>query len=128
MPNCAALSRGGVRDGFDHEDERQERDLGRWQSEQRWPGDRWKAWMRSRRRVAFHRRREARWHTLRVPMDEKYRAVLDRTYQTILVHEILDLLPFAVKEDVLKVLLTKDGRLYRKAGRRVREALPELVK
>jgi hypothetical protein len=49
-------------------------------------------------------------------------------FETMLLREILELLPMTVKRSVLKALLSTDGRKIIKAGRIVREKLPEIVK
>lgn len=114
--------------GFDRDDVRQEEALGRALAERRRPGDPDVAESRAKVRAARHRKKEREWNQIRIPIMGHDKPVLDLAYETALVHEILDLLPYAMKEDTLKVLLEGDGRDLRRVGRLIREQLPDLSK
>jgi hypothetical protein len=83
--------------------------------------------MRARARIGRHRKKERDWNTLRVPIQENDRAIVGVQFEQILVHEILDMLPYAVKEEALKAMIEDDGRKLRKIGRKIREELPHLA-
>jgi hypothetical protein len=116
-----------VRYGFEKEDVWQEGQVGILLSERRKPGDRWAGKMRARARIGRHRKKERDWNTLRVPIQENDRAIVGVQFEQILVHEILDMLPYAVKEEALKAMIEDDGRKLRKIGRKIREELPHLA-
>ncbi len=114
----------GVRNGFDPEDVRQEGAMGILQAEKERPGDKGLGRDRARRRIARHRRKEANHHgRIIIPVSPVHPETYALQYEMALAHEILDLLPYAIKEDVLK-RLQGDGRELRVVGRIVREALP----
>lgn len=116
--------------GFEKEDEKQEFQLGRLIFLQKHPLDeRRNADLKGYRRLVFHKRRMAKWRHLRVAMiDEIIRDdEAELGMETMLVREILSMLPLAVKKEVLRALASDDGRMIRKAARLVREAKPELV-
>ena len=57
--------------------------------------------------------------TLTAPNDDQH------IYEVLLLREILDLLPYSLREETLLALLSTDGRKINKAGRKVRKVLPE---
>jgi len=117
----------GVVYGFEPEDIAQERALGRFVSERAHPGDTWLAWQRSNGRATRHRKQEAKYKCLKETFRIEIRSSVtsdQQMYAAVMVHEILDLLPLAKKEEVLKAMMRDDGRVYRRIGREVREILP----
>ena len=74
-----------------------------------------------------HRKREAEYHNKKDGSQnvEVIALTEDKTYEQILIHEILDLLPFTLREEALTVLLSGDGRATRRVGRLIREHLPQ---
>lgn len=114
--------------GFDPDDVRQEEALGRLLAEKKHPGDLDCADSRAKVRAARHRKKEREWNQIRVQILHHDRVEPSLAFERALVHEILDLLPYADKEDVLKALLEGDGRDMRRIGRLIRERLPKLAK
>jgi hypothetical protein len=117
-------SQNPVQYGFEPEDVKQEAALGRLQAEVTKPGDAWAAESRAAIRVGRHRKKERAWAQLRIPILDHDKVTEDIQYQQTLAHEILDLLPYATKDEVLTALLEGDGRNIRKAVRRIKEELP----
>lgn len=125
MPDT--LKSRGVVYGFEPEDVAQERALGRFMSERLHPGDGWQAWQRSKGRVRRHREQEAKYKRLKESFRIEVRSSVtsnQQMYAAVMVHEILDLLPLAKKEEAMKAMMADDGRIYRRVGREVREMLP----
>jgi len=118
----------GVVYGFEPEDVAQEQALGRIMSERIHPGDGWQAWQRSRGRAGRHREQEAKYKRLKQSLfflaDIRSTVSDQQMYSAVMVHEILDLLPLAKKEEAMKAMMEDDGRTYRRIGREVREMLP----
>lgn len=114
--------------GFEKDDERQEFQLGKllWLSTHPGHPD---GDLKGYRRLIFHRKRMAKHHGgLRVRMIEEItKADYGLEYENLLVKEILALLPYAVKQEALRALAGADGRSIRRAGRLIRENLPDLV-
>lgn len=120
------LSR-GVRAGFDRDDEAQERKIGFLLSERCKPGDKWAARSRGIVRVARHRKKEAQWNKVRVAIaGAAEMGEIDLRMNQLMVHEILDLLPYIKRREVLEAMLSNDMKRILKAGRLVREELPNL--
>jgi hypothetical protein len=103
----------GIPYGFDFDDERQEAALGKHQAELRKPGDSWAAHSRAKVRVGRHRKRERQWNTIRIPLYDHDRGVMGLQYEQALIHEILDLLPYSNREEVLKSLLSGEGKVIK---------------
>ena len=116
----------GVPYGFEYDDIKQERALGRVMSEIRKPGDDFAAYRRGRMRAGLHKKKEREWNLFRRPLTETSKSFMDEETRLaqLYLHEILDLLPFGKKEEIKKILETGDGRNIKKAGREVREFLP----
>lgn len=118
------LKEGPVRSGFEPEDRYQEGAVGILMSERTKPGDRWAGRSRAIVRRARHMKRERAWNILRVPIQDSDKVEMSKAFEKALLHEVLDLIPYAKRQEVLKALLSKDGRKIRRAGRIVRENLP----
>jgi hypothetical protein len=117
----------GVRSGFDREDEAQERRIGFLLAERCKPGDKWAARSRGIVRVARHRKKEAQWNKIRVPIvGAAEKGEMNLRMDQIMVHEILDLLPYIKRREVMDAMLSNDMKQIMKAGRIVREELPGL--
>ncbi len=88
------------------------------------------AFVRSRARQAIGRHlRRQRKHvigrvSIAAAMHVPDAAETQRAYEAILLREILDLLPYTVKDEVLTALLSNDGKRIGRAGRLVRATLP----
>lgn len=113
--------------GYEKDDEKQEHALGKllWlKSHPGHPdGD-----LKGYRRVKFYRARQGRWSRMRVQMIEEItRADTKTEIEAIELREILALLPYAARAEVLLAVAANDGRHFRKAGRAVREAIPEVI-
>lgn len=121
---------GGVRYGFEWDDVRQERAIGAIMAERTKPGDSWAAYSRGKVRVARHRKKEAQWNTFKISIRETSKGddFWETKYNQILIHEILDLLPYSFQNKVKKALEIGDGRTINKVGRLIREMLPHLVR
>ena len=123
-----AVRTGPVQDGFDPDDLAQEAAIGILMSERTQPGNRHAARLRARQRMGRHRAKEAEYHKRKAPdLEAVTAAPEDAMFERILVHEILDLLPFALKEEALTVLVSGDGRALRRIGRVIRESLPQVM-
>lgn len=118
----------GERYGFETADIRQEEAIGVLLAERKHPGNKQVSRDRAKVRAARHRKKERAWNNLRIPIREVDRTVEGLQFERALIHEILDLLPYATKEEVLKALLEGDGRQMRRVGRIVRELIPYLNK
>lgn len=99
-------------------------------AESQHPGDRGHGKHRARQAIARYRIKERRWFDVRVPLSRVIGGVDEdrRRFELILVREILDLLPYTVRDEVLTALLSNDGKRINRAGRLVREALPHITK
>lgn len=118
-----------IDDWLDRDDEKQEIELGKLLWLRTHPGDDRDALLKGYRRRQFYRKRQARWAALRIGMIEEItRCDIGLDFETLLLREIMELLPLAVKRSVLKALLSADGRKIVKAARLVREAQPEVIK
>ena len=118
-----------IDDWLDRDDEKQEIELGKLLWLKNHPCDHRDALLKGYRRRQFYRRRQARWAALRKGMIEEItRCDIGLDFETLLLREIMELLPLTVKRSVLKALLSADGRKIIKAARIVREKLPEFVK
>ena len=117
---------GRVRYGFEPEDLHQEGALGIEQAKRRKPGDWWLAKMVARQRRARHKAKERAWNTMRAPLEAIRKHDPGIQYARILIHEILDLLPYAKRAEVLTAMLSGDWRRIYRAGRVIRRALPGL--
>ncbi len=115
-----------VRYGFEYEDVNQEFALGKILSRKRRPDDGFAAYQRGKTRAARHRKKEREWNQIRVPIMESDKEVANDQFEKALLHEILDMLPYALKEDALRALLADDGRMIRRVAREIRETLPNL--
>ena len=111
----------GCRYGFEVEDLKQEAAVGVLMAERLHPGDKLARFLRVKGRVHRHKKKEAEWKNMRRSILGVEKASPDKTYERILLHEILDLLPYAVKEETLTVLLEGDGRSIRRMGRIIQE-------
>ena len=121
----------GVRSEWDPDDIKQEALYGIFIAERECPGDRAHGRNRARQRIGRHIRRECRGWELRTSLPDREwpgLARYDRTEEIILIREILDLVPFAVRDEVLFALLSNDGKRLKKAGRLVRESVPGIEK
>lgn len=118
---------GRVRYGFEPEDLHQEGALGIEQAKLRKPGDWWLAKMVARQRRARHKAKERAWNTMRAPLEAIRKHDPGIQYARILIHEILDLLPYAKRQEVLTAMLSGDWRRIYRAGRVIRRALPGLA-
>lgn len=118
----------GCRYGFEPEDVRQEFAVGALLAERHRPGDRLLAYLRGKVRAARHRAKERNWSRFKIGILDRDKGKYDLQFERALVHEILDLLPYASKERVLKALLSGDGRSIHHAGGLVRRELPNLTK
>ena len=116
----------GVRAGFDRDDENQERQIGFLLAERRKPGDPWAARSRGIVRVARHRKKEAQWNTIRVPISGAEKSETEIRMDQLMIHEILDLLPYIQRREVADAILSNDMKKIMKAGRIIREILPDL--
>jgi len=119
-----------VNNWFDSDDEKQEYELGRivWLKKhpnaKRNDTDLMGYWRRG-----YYRKQQARWMSLRTTMVEQImKTDIGLDFETMLLREILEMLPMSAKRSVLRALLSTDGRRIIKAGRIVREKLPEVVK
>jgi len=122
-----AAARRGVRCEWDPDDIKQEAKIGIFIAERECPGDRAHGKNRARQRIARHIKRECGWWSLRRNLpDQEWPGYAreDDVFRGIIVREMLDLLPYAVKGEVLFALLSNDGKRIKRAGRLVREALP----
>lgn len=126
--HAVSYRRLGVRYGFEREDVSQEFELGKIMSERTRPGNKLSAWCRGKVRAGRHRKKEREWAQIRLPITEYAKTIDPNQYELALAHEIMDLLPYAEKEGVLKALLEGDGREMRRVGRMIREKFPRLVK
>jgi len=92
------------------------------------PGDKLYAWSLAKKRIGRHRKKESRYNTLRVSIRDFEPTTPGLQYEQALIHEIMDLLPYANKEEALKELLTaaEDGRTLRKIKRLLKGKLPGL--
>ena len=122
-----SLSHGPVSYGFEPEDLVQERALGTLMAHRLHPDNGLKAWDRCRSRIGRHREKEADYKrikdALKIEIRSKTTVSDEQMYASVMVHEILDLLPLAVKENALQAMLLDDGRKFRKIGREIREAI-----
>lgn len=117
----------GVRSEWDPDDIKQEARMGIMIAERECPGDRAHGRNRARQRIGRHLKRELSWWERRAPLPAREWpgfAKTDRIEEVILIREILDLLPFVVRDEVLFALLSNDGKRLKKAGRLVRESVP----
>lgn len=121
-----SLKSRGVRSGFDWDDENQERKLGFLMADRCKPGDTWAARSRGIVRVARHRKKEAQWNHIRVNISGAEKAEVKTRMDQIMVHELLDLLPYTERGIVTKALEANDERRIKRAGRIVRKLLPGL--
>lgn len=128
MPCASTAVRGPVRYGFEPEDIGQEAAIGRLLAERKHPGNKLAAFLRARVRIARHRRKEGLWNSIRVPILDHDRAVAGLQFERALIHEILDLLPYSKREEVLIGMLSGDGRVLRRLGRVIRKLLPGILK
>ena len=121
--------------GFERADAEQEFELGRLQWIRKHPecpdGMRNgypEADLKGYKRLIFYRRRQARWANVRTRLVEQVvRSDYKVDFESMLIREILALLPYTVRGEVLRALASADGRKIRKAARLVRETCPELV-
>jgi len=118
----------GCHYGFEPEDIRQEAAVGALLAERCHPGNKLTKYLRSKVRVARHRHKEGEWKRMRVTIvgNEPLDPGID--FDRILLHEILDLLPYVTKEEVLTALIDGDGNRLIKMGRIIRETLPGIEK
>lgn len=129
MLTSATRSR-GIPIGFDWDDEKQERAIGRLLAERCKPGDSWAARSRGIVRVARHRQKERRWNTIRVEIKGAEKTAVGLSMAGIELREIMDMLPYATSPDILKLIRAKvdealagDDRKIRKAARLIRSVL-----
>ena len=130
MKNMRDLSRliGPVRYGFEPEDRSQEGALGVIMAERTKPGDLWAGRSRAIVRIARHRKRERDWSIVRLPINSSDHVTSGLDFEAIMLREILDLLPYSLKDEALVALVEGDGRVLRRVGREIREALPGVVR
>lgn len=118
---------------FDPEDENQERELAKLLYRRRRPSDSSPLGalyekLDGHKRVARLHKHEIEWSAFHVSMiEEMTRGDDGFDFESMLIREILALLPYAVKKEVLRTLASADGRRIRTAGRLIRESQPELV-
>jgi len=135
----AVSLRHGVRYGFEPEDVRQEYSLGRILSFRRRPGDEFSARSRGKVRSARHKKQEQKYNEIRISLDEltikpgsdekfEPKASPGLQFEHALAKEIMDMLPYAEREEILKSLLEGDRREMRRIGRMFRERFPGLTK
>jgi len=130
-----------IRLGFDREEERQERDFGAFLAERRHPGNKFVLFSRQRVRVARHRHKEGLWSDFKkkliaeshggifhnkipIPVTSMDRASMETQMSQIMLHEILDLLPYITREEAIRVVLEGDGRGIRRMGTKIRGMVP----
>lgn len=92
------------------------------------PGNSQHAWKRGQQAVGRYRIKERRYYELHISADVERPVTMEADYNAFLVREILDLLPFTMKDEVLTALLSNDGKRIGRAGRLIRETLPKLTK
>lgn len=113
--------------GFEVEDVQQENALGRLQAQAIHPENPVRAYFRGRCRTGRWKKQEYEYarfkESLRIQVYSE-RPKDDLTaFNAALVHEILDLLPLAQKEETLKAMIDDDGRVLTRVGRQVRDTL-----
>jgi hypothetical protein len=118
----------GARYGFEIEDVRQEGAIGILMAERCKPGDRLAGKSRAKARIGRHRKKERDWKNLKIQVRQTERSVDGLQYEYALVHEILDLIPYTLKDEALIAMLEGDGRDMRRIGRLIREQIPGIDK
>jgi len=76
------------------------------------------------RRARRHRKKEFQYAAIYVPLPEQDHGREDIAFERILVHELMDLLPFTAREAIVVALSTQKHRKIKKAATIVRENLP----
>jgi len=119
------LNRKTVRNGNDPADVYQEGAIAIYLAQIKYPGNRRHAQLRARQRIYRWREKEWKWLRKREQLrdyaaDEKDRQL----FEVLLLREVLDMLPYAVREEALLALLDPTDRKIEKAGEKVRGHLP----
>jgi len=125
----------GIIAAYDTEEIRQVRKIATHTAERERPGNKQHAFLRGKQAVGRYRIKERRYYELHVNANEDWLMAIDAEravtmrddYNTFLVREILDLLPFTIKDEVLTALLSNDGKRIGRVGRLIRETLPKLT-
>lgn len=114
--------------GFEKDDVEQEEALGLIMAERCQPGNASAALSRAKVRVGRHRKRERDWNSIRVTIRnvDKTHNEDDLRMNQIFLHEILDMLPYALREEVLRELAKGDGRKLGRLGKSIARLFPFL--
>ena len=115
--------------GFEKEDVAQEMALGVIMSEKCKPGNIKATESRAKTRAGRHKKKEREWNNFRVSIISKDKPVdMEKMmFNRVLLHEVLDLIPYSLKKETLNVLL-KDGdeRKINRLGKAIARLLPML--